>query len=92
MNITNTKKIHPPKHCPVCHSEVERIAGEAVLRCTGGLYCIAQRKESIKHFASRKAMNVDGLGDKIVEALVDQQMIGDVADLSLFYSQNLWWF
>ncbi|MCL4153516.1 UNVERIFIED_CONTAM: hypothetical protein GTU68_032073 [Idotea baltica] len=68
-------------HCPVCDSLAERIEGEAVLRCTAGLYCPAQRKEAIKHFASRKAMDIDGLGDKIVEQLVDQGLINDPADL-----------
>ena len=70
-----------PAQCPICDSLAERVEGEAVLRCTGGLYCPAQRKEAIKHFASRKAMDVDGLGDKIVEQLVDEGLIGDPADL-----------
>ena len=70
-----------PAQCPICNSLAERVEGEAVLRCTGGLYCPAQRKEAIKHFASRKAMDVDGLGDKIVEQLVDEGLIGDPADL-----------
>ncbi|WP_067582584.1 NAD-dependent DNA ligase LigA [Endozoicomonas ascidiicola] len=68
-----------PLRCPVCDSEVER--EEALVRCTGGLYCSAQRKEAIKHFASRKALDVDGLGDKLVEQLVDRQLIKTVADL-----------
>jgi DNA ligase (NAD+) len=67
--------------CPVCGSAVEQIEGEAVARCTGGLYCKAQRAEAIKHFASRKAMDIDGLGDKLVELLVEQELIHDVADL-----------
>jgi len=70
-----------PSQCPICDSEAERVEGEAVLRCTGGLYCPAQRKEAIKHFASRKAMDIDGLGDKIVEQLVDENLIGDPAGL-----------
>jgi DNA ligase (NAD+) len=70
-----------PTTCPVCQSEVERIEGEAVARCSGGLFCGAQRKEAIKHFASRKAMDIDGLGDKLVEQLVDAGLIDDVADL-----------
>jgi DNA ligase (NAD+) len=70
-----------PSECPICGSEVERIEGEAVARCSGGLYCGAQRKEAIKHFASRKAMDIDGLGDKLVEQLVDANLINDVADL-----------
>ncbi|QMV13737.1 NAD-dependent DNA ligase LigA [Vibrio spartinae] len=70
-----------PSHCPICHSDVERIEGEAVTRCTGGLVCQAQRKEALKHFVSRKAMDVDGLGDKVIEQLVDKEMIKTPADL-----------
>jgi len=70
-----------PKHCPVCGAEVERVEGEAVARCSGGLFCGAQRKEAIKHFASRKALDIDGLGDKLVEQLVDAELINDPADL-----------
>ena len=70
-----------PTHCPVCNSHVERSESEAVARCTGGLVCAAQRKEAIKHFASRKALDIDGLGDKIVEQLVDANIIKNPADL-----------
>ena len=70
-----------PSECPVCQSAVLKAEGEAVLRCTGGLYCQAQRKEAIKHFASRKALDVDGLGDKLVEQLVDEGLIKTPADL-----------
>ncbi|OEE68216.1 DNA ligase (NAD(+)) LigA [Enterovibrio norvegicus FF-33] len=70
-----------PSECPVCQSHVERIEGEAVARCSGGLICRAQRKEAIKHFSSRKAMDVDGLGDKIVEQLIDKELIQTPADL-----------
>jgi DNA ligase (NAD+) len=70
-----------PTKCPVCGSEVVRVEGEAVARCSGGLYCPAQRKQSIKHFASRRAMDIDGLGDKLVDQLVDAGMIQDVAGL-----------
>lgn len=70
-----------PERCPVCQSSVKRIEGEAVARCTGGLFCGAQTKEAIKHFASRKAMDIDGLGDKLVDALVDHDLIYSVADL-----------
>jgi DNA ligase (NAD+) len=70
-----------PAHCPVCGSDIERIEGEAVARCSGGLYCAAQRKESVKHFASRRAMDIEGLGDKLVEQLIDQDLIDDPADL-----------
>lgn len=70
-----------PTECPVCGSHVERIAGEAVARCTGGLICAAQRKEALKHFASRKAMDIDGLGDKIIEQLVERDWVQSPADL-----------
>ncbi|MHA7840654.1 MAG: NAD-dependent DNA ligase LigA [Gammaproteobacteria bacterium] len=70
-----------PHHCPVCGSDVVKPEGEAVARCIAGLYCGAQKKEAIKHFVSRKAMDVDGLGDKLVEQLVDEAIINDVSDL-----------
>ncbi|AIY65825.1 NAD-dependent DNA ligase LigA [Pseudoalteromonas piratica] len=78
---SDAKEIVFPNTCPVCDSHVERIEGEAVARCSGGLVCEAQRKEAIKHFASRKALDVDGLGDKVVEQLVDRQLIQTPADL-----------
>ena len=70
-----------PAHCPVCGSDIERVEGEAVARCSGGLYCAAQRKEAVKHFASRRAMDIEGLGDKLIEQLIDQQLIRDPSDL-----------
>jgi len=70
-----------PDRCPVCQSSVKRVEGEAVARCTGGLFCGAQTKEAIKHYASRKAMDIDGLGDKLVDALVDHELIYSIADL-----------
>ncbi len=70
-----------PTHCPVCGSPVETLPGEAVARCDGGLICAAQRKEAIKHYVSRKAINVEGLGDKLVEQLVDLNMINTIADI-----------
>lgn len=77
----SAKEILFPKSCPVCGSHIERIEGEAVSRCSGGLVCAAQRKEAIKHFASRKAMDIDGLGDKLVEQLVDEGLIESFLDL-----------
>ncbi|KAG1694859.1 DNA ligase [Nymphon striatum] len=77
----NAKEIVIPSNCPVCDSSVEQTEGEAVARCTGGLYCPAQRKEAIKHFASRKALDIDGLGDKLVEQLFDEHLIKNVSDL-----------
>ena len=77
----NALAIKPPTQCPVCESPVARLEDEAVTRCTGGLLCSAQLKESIKHFVSRKAMDIDGLGEKIVDQLVEEKMISTVADL-----------
>ncbi|MGI1677980.1 MAG: NAD-dependent DNA ligase LigA [Cellvibrionaceae bacterium] len=70
-----------PVSCPICNSPIETIDGEVVARCTGGLICEAQRKEAIRHFVSRKAMDIDGLGDKLVEQLVDEKLITSVADI-----------
>ena len=70
-----------PKTCPVCDSAIVRIEGEAVARCTGGLFCAAQRKEALKHFVSRKAMDIDGVGGKLIEQLVDRELIHTPADL-----------
>ena len=70
-----------PSQCPVCGSDVVRVEGEAASRCSGGLYCPAQRKEAIKHYASRRAMDIEGLGDKLVEQLVDEQLVEHIDDL-----------
>ena len=70
-----------PKNCPVCNSPVLKAEGGAVARCTGGLYCQAQLKEGIKHYASRRAMDIEGLGDKLIESLVDAGLIQHVNDL-----------
>lgn len=67
--------------CPVCHSSVERLPDEAVTRCTGGLFCEAQRKQSLIHSVSRKALNIDGLGEKLVIQLVDTGLIHSIADV-----------
>ncbi|HEY7771918.1 MAG TPA: NAD-dependent DNA ligase LigA [Marinagarivorans sp.] len=77
----NAQAIVYPTVCPVCGADAEQLEGEAVVRCSGGLACAAQSKEAIKHFASRKAMDIDGLGDKLVEQLVDEGLINNVADL-----------
>jgi len=76
-----TRQFHLPATCPVCHSHVVRVAGEAVARCSGGLFCPAQRKEAIKHFASRRAMDIEGLGDRLVEQLVEKGLVSHVGDL-----------
>ncbi len=70
-----------PTHCPVCETLLQKIEGEAVLRCPAGLFCDAQRKEAIKHFASRKALDIEGLGDKLVELMVDESLIKSPAEL-----------
>ncbi|WMY75546.1 NAD-dependent DNA ligase LigA [Buttiauxella selenatireducens] len=77
----NTTEIVFPTHCPVCGSDVERVEGEAVARCTGGLICGAQRKEALKHFVSRRALDVDGMGDKIIDQLVEKEYVHTPADL-----------
>ncbi|WP_129232777.1 NAD-dependent DNA ligase LigA [Cronobacter condimenti] len=76
-----TRAIEFPAQCPVCGSDVERVEGEAVTRCTGGLICGAQRKEALKHFVSRRAMDVDGMGDKIIDQLVEKEYVHTPADL-----------
>ncbi len=77
----NARAVELPARCPVCGSHVTRDEGEAVARCTGGLVCPAQRREALRHFASRRAMDVDGLGDKLVEQLVEAGRIETPADL-----------
>jgi len=77
----DAREIVFPKTCPECDSQIERLEGEAVARCIGGLICGAQRKEAIKHFSSRKALDIDGLGDKLVEQLVDEGLIDNPSDL-----------
>lgn len=77
----NAKPIIFPTNCPVCDSQIIRIEGEAVARCTGGLFCAAQRKEALKHFVSRKAMDIDGVGGKLIEQLVNRELIHTPADL-----------
>ncbi|RLA49050.1 MAG: DNA ligase [Gammaproteobacteria bacterium] len=83
---------HPisfPDRCPVCGSAVEREAGEATLRCMGGLVCAAQQKAAIKHFASRRALDIEGLGDKLVEQLVDEGLLENVADLYVLERERI---
>lgn len=78
---THTHPISLPSKCPVCGAEVVKAPGEIIARCSGGLYCSAQRKESIKHFASRNAMDIRGFGEALVNQLVDYQLVHNVADL-----------
>ncbi|AWW45877.1 DNA ligase [Polynucleobacter paneuropaeus] len=70
-----------PSRCPVCDSHIERLADEAVARCSGGLFCGAQRKQALIHFAHRRALDIEGLGEKIVDQLVDQNLVRTPADL-----------
>lgn len=81
-----TREFAMPRQCPVCGGQVSRQADEAIIRCSSGLYCPAQRKEALLHFASRRALNIEGLGEKIVEQLVDLKMVHTPADL---YHLNL---
>jgi len=83
------KAVELPRHCPVCGSDVIQIDGEAVARCSGGLFCPAQRKEAIRHYASRKALDIEGLGDKWIDILVDQGMVETVADIYHLTTRDL---
>jgi DNA ligase (NAD+) len=78
---TSLAEFQMPESCPECGSAVERVEGEAVTRCTGGLICPAQIKHGIRHFATRKAMDIEGLGDKLVDQLVESGLVHTVADL-----------
>jgi DNA ligase (NAD+) len=77
----NAVPVAVPSKCPVCGSQVVRMEGEAIARCSGGLFCPAQRKETIRHFASRLAMDIEGLGEKLVDQLVDAGLVSDPADV-----------
>jgi len=86
---SNTTPFKMPKVCPVCGSEVQKMEGEVVARCSAGLYCPAQQKQAILHFASRRAMDIDGLGDKLVDQLVDKGTVKTPADLYRLDFQTL---
>jgi DNA ligase (NAD+) len=77
----DTRPVELPSHCPVCGSQVLRVEGEAVARCTGGFTCRAQRQEALRHFASRRALDIEGLGDKLLEQLVERDWVRSPADL-----------
>ena len=77
----NAPVFHMPAKCPVCGSAVVRNEDEAVHRCSGGLYCPAQRKQALLHFASRRAMNIEGLGEALVDTLVTSGLVRDYADI-----------
>jgi DNA ligase (NAD+) len=92
VSVITEKRLHEaqlftmPRHCPVCGSEAEREEGEADYRCSGGLFCPAQRKQAILHYAQRRAVEIEGLGDKLVDQLVDSGRVNTLADL---YDLNL---
>ncbi|WP_106477575.1 NAD-dependent DNA ligase LigA [Phytohalomonas tamaricis] len=77
----DAREIVLPEHCPVCGATIEKLSEEVDARCSGGLYCAAQRKEALKHFASRRALDIDGLGDKLIDALVEREWVSTPADL-----------
>lgn len=85
----DARSVSLPERCPVCGSEVVRLEDEAVARCMGGLICPAQRKQSIRHFVSRHAMNVDGFGTKIIDQLVDKGIVSTAADLFALTAEQL---
>ena len=87
VSVVTEKRLHEsqifcmPRHCPVCGSEAEREEGEADFRCSGGLYCPAQRKQAILHYAQRRAVEIEGLGDKLVDQLVDSGRVSTLVNL-----------
>lgn len=81
--------VREPTHCPVCNSDIERVVGEAAIRCSGGLFCNAQRLEALKHFVSRKAMDIEGVGESLIEQLINQQLIQTSADLYRLTKEQL---
>lgn len=78
---SGTRRVRLPRKCPVCKSRVERVDGETVARCTGGLFCAAQRAEALKHFVSRRALDIEGLGAKLIEQLVATDRLKTPADI-----------
>ncbi len=85
----SARSVTLPEDCPVCHSDIVQLEGEAVARCSAGLYCPAQRKEAIRHYASRKALDIEGLGDKWIDILVDRELVTTIADLYLLKKSDL---
>ncbi|WP_110643344.1 NAD-dependent DNA ligase LigA [Salinicola sp. CPA57] len=85
----DTRAIEMPTACPVCGSQIERLEGEVAARCSGGLYCPAQRKEALKHFASRRALDIDGLGEKLIDLLVEREWVKTPADLFRLRAERL---
>ncbi|MCK2184638.1 NAD-dependent DNA ligase LigA [Halomonas getboli] len=85
----DAREIVFPERCPVCDSQIERLEDEAVARCSGGLYCAAQRKEALKHFASRRALDIEGLGEKLIDGLVERDWVKTPADLFALEAERL---
>ncbi len=85
----HTRQFHMPARCPVCGSAVERPEDEAIARCTGGLFCPAQRKQALRHFAGRRALDIEGLGEKLIDQLVDAGVVRTPADLFRLDLQTL---
>jgi len=85
----DAREIVFPERCPVCDSQIERFDGEAVARCSGGLYCAAQRKEALKHFASRRALDIEGLGEKLIDQLVERDWVETPAGLFALEAEAL---
>ena len=83
------RRVKLPGHCPVCGSPVVRVEGEAAARCVGGFSCAAQRKESLRHYASRRALDIEGLGDRLVEQLVDRELVRAPSDLYALEAEQL---
>jgi DNA ligase (NAD+) len=86
---TGTHPITLPSHCPVCASPVVRVPGEAAARCTGGFTCRAQRQEALGHFASRRALDIEGLGDKLIEQLVEEGLVNSPDELYALKEEQL---
>lgn len=84
-----TEVIATPTSCPVCQSVLKKQTDQTIYRCTGGLFCLAQRKQSLIHFSSRKAMDIDGLGDKLIELMCDQKLLNNIADIYKLNVQQL---
>jgi len=86
---SGTRRVQLPRKCPVCRSHVEREEGETVARCTGGLFCAAQRAEALKHFVSRRALDIEGFGSKLVEQLVANDRLQTPADIFQLSAKEL---
>ena len=84
-----TRRVKLPDHCPICGSDVVRPEGEAVARCAGGLFCRAQRKEALRHFASRRALDIEGLGTKVIDQLVEAELVQNPSDLFSLTQEQL---